>query len=222
MKSVRPLIYAAILAGTASTASASDHDIGLNVGSLGIGPQIGWTLSPGNFHGRLSLGLIDYPESAVAEGIEYDGDLELKNIALLGDYYPFGGIFRISAGVIVNDNAFSATGKVDAGDEYTAGGETYTAGAGDTATGEITFDSLAPYIGIGFGRASSSKGLSFTADLGVMSLGGASASIDIASRDPALQAEASRYATSAESALEDELDALALYPVIQVGALYRF
>lgn len=223
MKAAKSLFCAAaVLAGTSTVAGASGHDIGLNVGSLGVGPQLGYTLSPNQFHVRLATGFLDYSDSAVAEGIEYDGDLQLRNAALLGDYHPFGGGFRISAGVVGNDNAFSATGELEDGTTYTADGETYTADSGDSANGEITFNSLAPYLGIGVGHTDTSTGLSLTADVGVMHLGSASASIDIDTQGSTRQAEADEYAANAESDLEDELEALELYPVIQADAVYRF
>lgn len=110
---------AAVLTVTSTSAGASGHDIGLSVGSLSVGPQLGDTLSPNQFPVRQATGFLGYSDSAVAEGIGYDGDLQLRNAALRGDYHLFGDGFRISAGVVVNSNAFIAAGKVEDGTTYT-------------------------------------------------------------------------------------------------------
>lgn len=204
----------------AGSVQAAEYDLGVNVGTLGVGPQLGMTIVPNKFRARLATGFLDYSDSVTADGIEYDGDLQLRNAALLGDYHPFGGVFRISGGAVFNGNEFSATGRVVDGQTYTSDGVTYQASAGDSVDADVDFNSVAPYLGIGWSSASSDSGFSFTADLGVMYQGSPSASIDI--NTSSNQAQANEYAANAERELNDELDSFKLYPVVQIGAMYRF
>lgn len=206
----------------ATPASATGIDFGLNAGTLGAGPQLGITIVPDTFRARLATGFLDYSDTVTADEIEYSGDLKLRNAALIGDYHPFGGVFRLSAGAVLNANEFSATGTVIDGTTYTADGVSYTASAGDSVNADVDFDAVAPYVGIGWGSAGRNSGLSLSADIGVMFQGSPSASIDIETSNASVQAQADQYAARAESDLNDELDGFELYPVVQLGAIYRF
>lgn len=213
---------AIVFVASVTSAQASPYDLGLSAGTLGVGPQLGAVIVPNQLHIRLVSGLVDYTDTFEVEGIDYDGDLELRNMAVLVDYHPFKHFFRISGGVILNDTSFSAAGKVDVGETYSANGVTYTAQAGDEVSGEANYDSFAPYVGVGVGSASAMPGLSFTADLGLMFLGSPSTTIDINTASSSNQSDADRYADSAEADLAAELDEYELYPVLQIGATYRF
>ena len=212
---------ALLAAGSAQAVSLDAFDVGVTAGTLGAGPTLGVTVVPDTFRARLTTGFLDYSESTTVDGIAYEGDLELRNAALIGDYHPFGGLFRLSAGAVINGNAFDATGTVVDGETYTANGTTYTAGTGDSVNAEVDFDDIAPYVGLGLGTAGVEGGLSLSADIGVMFQGTPDAQITI-NTDAATQAAADRYAREAEDDLDDDLEDFELYPVIQVGAVYRF
>ena len=216
--SVLPLLIAS---GSAGAISLGSVDVGVNAGTLGAGPTLGVTIVPNKFRARLTTGFLDYSDSATSEGIKYEGDLELRNAALIGDYHPFGGLFRLSAGAVINGNEFNATGTVVSGQTYTSNGVTYTAGAGDSVNASVEFDDLAPYAGFGWGTAGVEGGLSLSADIGVMFQGTPEADISVDTA-PALQAQADRYAREAEDDLNNELEDFEMYPVIQIGAVYRF
>ena len=212
---------ALLTAGSAQAVSIDSFDLGVNAGTLGVGPTLGMTIVPDKFRARLTTGFADYSDTAISEGIEYEGDLEIRNAALIGDYHPFGGIFRLSAGAVVNGNEFNATGTVVGGQTYTSNGVTYTAGTGDSVDASVGFDDVAPYAGFGWGTAGVEGGLSLSADIGVMFQGTPEAEISI-DTDPALQAQADQYAREAEDDLNSELEDFEMYPVIQLGAIYRF
>ncbi|WP_410473718.1 hypothetical protein [Guyparkeria sp. TX1] len=200
-------------------AQAAEFDVGVNVGTLGIGPELGMTIVPNKFRARVTTGFGSYSETFTVDGNEYEGDLELRNAGLLGDYHPFGGYFRVTGGVIFNDNSYSAVGDQDS---YEVQGLTVPAAPGDRITADVDFNPVAPYLGIGWSSANNEPGLSFRADIGVMYQGAPDATVDVKTSDPFRQPYADQYAEQEEKDLNDELEDYKLYPVVQVGLVYRF
>ncbi len=100
------------------------------------------------------------------EGIDYNLKLKANRFALFGDWYPFGGTFRLTGGVTANDYklTLAATG---AGGSLTIGDNTYTTTAADRLDGTVKFPGATPYLGFGWGHQSGS-GLRFSADVGAM------------------------------------------------------
>jgi uncharacterized protein (DUF2062 family) len=80
---------------------------------------------------------------------------------------------------------------------------------------ELTFNKVAPYIGIGFDNPlAGAPGLGFTFDLGTFFQGGPKASMT-----------ATKLLTPSASQsgiLEDDLKALKFYPVLSFGLYYKF
>ncbi len=85
-------------------------------------------------------------------------DINWSSVQLVGDWYPGDSGFRLSGGLVFNNNKIniSGTGEVN--------GKTATVDA------EIKMsDSVAPYVGIGYStRPKAAKGFGFNYDLGVM------------------------------------------------------
>lgn len=200
-------------------ASAGQIDAGLSAGTLGYGPQAGFVVVPGKFDARLNFGYLNYSYNTTSQGVAYDGHLKLNNVGLLGDWHPFGGWFRVTAGAFYNDNKFSLTGQ-SSGGTYTFNGVTYTAAQAGTVTANVSFNSLAPYLGIGWGNDSDSAGLHLTSDVGVMYQGRPNATITAtgAASNPALAADVQ----AAQGKLQSDLNSFQWYPVVQVGLVYRF
>lgn len=215
-------IAVAALASVAS-ANASGFDVGVNVGSMGVGPQIGYTIVDNKLDVRLATGFLSYNHSETSSQMDYSGSLKLRNAALLADYHPFSGSFRLTAGVVINKNKLTLDGRPTPGTTYTTNdGYTYTAEAGDSVNATVDFRNAAPYVGIGWGRNDMKPGLHFTADIGAMFQGSPRSTINITTSNPAAQAQADAYAANAKSQLNSDLKRFKVYPVVQAGVLYRF
>jgi hypothetical protein len=112
--------------------------------------------------------------------------------------------------------------------QVTIGNITYQASDLGSLTGLVDFDSVAPYLGIGWGNAvSADKKWGFTADLGVVFQG--SPNIDLnatlgstAAANGVTQAQLDAEVAREEANLTDDLDDFDVYPVIAFGASYRF
>jgi hypothetical protein len=98
------------------------------------------------------------------EGILYSGDLQAKRLAAFADWYPFAGVFRLSAGYTSNKYKLTLDAS-GAGRTINVGGTNYTLGAGDGLLVEVKYPNSMPYLGLGWGHQQGS-GLRFSLDLG--------------------------------------------------------
>lgn len=224
MKSLRKhmILAAALALATPFAAQASPIDIGVSAGSLGVGASLGYTIVSDELDVRALFGALNYSMSTSSGNMNYGGNLNLRNIALLADVHPFMGSFRLTAGLIADKNKLTLNGTPIAGTTYSSGGATYSAQAGDRVSASVGFHSVAPYIGFGWGTNDKSSGFGFTSDIGLMYQGAPQADVSVQTADPSGQAAANAYAANAQTTLNNDLKAFKWYPVVQVGVIYRF
>ncbi|MDP2004832.1 MAG: hypothetical protein Q8K45_04085 [Rubrivivax sp.] len=103
-------------------------------------------------------------KSTVEDGINYDGNYKLQRSALLADWFPFSGSFRLTGGATFNTYKITLDAN-GAGGSITIGDRTYITTAADGLKVQIDFPKTTPYIGIGWGHQTGS-GLRFSADIG--------------------------------------------------------
>lgn len=158
--------------------------------------------------------------------LKYSSDLELSNFGAILDWYPWGGVFRVSAGAVYNDNNF----KVEASCENPSGCEVGSSQFSRTEIGTITtridVQEFGPYLGIGWDKGIESTGrwiISF--DIGAYYQG--SPDVEMTSNgscvNSALIGAACRAALEEEeNEIEDEIEDYVFYPVVTLGIGYRF
>lgn len=169
--SVRPRSgrrFAAVLAlaATGLLPQAQAGEVYANVGLPGIGLGYAHPIDS-RFTVRADfMTLGSRSKSTTEEGIRYDGRYKLQRLAVLGDWFPFGGSFRLTGGLSSNQYkvTLDATG---ANGSLTIGDRTYTTTAADGLKVEVKFPSVTPYLGIGWGHQSAS-GWRFGADIGAL------------------------------------------------------
>lgn len=195
-------------------------DIGLNLkaGTLGAGVELSRSFGE-KFSVGLGINAYDLKTTDSSSDIDYDFNFDLQSVALLGNYHPFGGVFRLTAGALYNKNELKLTGKPSAGSTYSINGVSYTAAQVGTLTGTLTFNSIAPYFGLGWGNRPGGK-LGLSADVGVLHQGSPKLALSAtgALSNPTLAADLERERQSAESDLSD----FKWYPVVSLGLYYRF
>ncbi|MEM6818833.1 MAG: hypothetical protein AAF578_08575 [Pseudomonadota bacterium] len=213
-------IAAALLVSAAliSTNASAEGSIGLKAGTLGIGIEGTYKISE-KWGIRGGINQFDYSFDDDIDDITFDGDLELNSIALLADFRPAGGGFRITGGAVINNNEVTAV--ADPFADYEIGNNIYTLEEVGTLSAVADFDSVSPYLGLGFDWGVGERAtISF--DLGVLAQGEAGIGIDSTggtlSNDPALRADLD---IEEESGVDD-LDDLELLPVLSLGFHYRF
>jgi hypothetical protein len=110
------------------------------------------------------------------EGIAYDGALKTTRLALLADWHPMGGSFRLTAGLTSNQYKLDLRAS-GAGGTLTIGNTTYTTTAADQFRVLVKFPSTAPYLGVGWGHGLG-QGFRWSFDIGA-SIGRAKVSYEI-------------------------------------------
>jgi hypothetical protein len=223
---MRKLVIASI-AGLAIVASAvslpaSAEDgklaVGVTGGTLGLGPEISWRFSE-HVGLRANGGFYDYDDTDDLDDIEYDAKLKLNSFGAMLDWYPFGGGFRLSVGGRINNNEIDLEGSpttlVEIGDVE------YTPAEVGTLSGTVTTDSIAPAFTLGYGGRLA-KGFTFSLELGVMLQGSPKINDLTASGTLANNPAFIQQLAIEEQRAEDDAHDFKLWPIIQIGLLYRF
>lgn len=198
------------LPGTAPAAEGTA--LGIKASTLGIGLELTQSLAP---HANLRVGVngYSYDFTDTEAGIRYKFELDLRTGALLLDWHPFGGTFRVTAGGFYNKNELSAraSGTLDIGNS------TYT---NATADASVTFKKGAPYLGIGWGNpVARNKRFGFGVELGVLFQGSPDVELSAtANGTPVNPADVDRE----EAQLESELADYDKYYVIGLTFSYKF
>ena len=213
MRILPALLLGLATAGTAQAQWAPD----VNVGTLGAG--VGATIAlTGSASARFAVAGWDFKRNYSESGVDYRAKLRLLNAPILLDWHPGGGWFRLSGGIV--PNADKATlDAVPSGGTFTFNNVLHNASEVGSATGSVKVNSVAPYLGIGFGNpVGRDTTWSFGTDLGVMYLGKPKASLTVtcsasisASQCAQLQSDASAEVDQ----LNDTISNLRWYPVVQ-------
>ncbi len=218
----KKIILPALIAFTvlfSSSAYSGDNSVSIKAGLLGAGLEAGRSLSD-SIGARIGINYFTYDYSATESDIEYDFSLGLKTLSVLLDWHPFRGSFRLSGGIVFNGNRLDAS--ATSSDTYDIGDRTYTASEVGSLDGEIDFDDVAPYVGLGwdtsFGRK---EGLGFLFEIGAIYQG--SPRVDLSASGPiASDPDFINNLSKEEDNLQSALDNFTYYPVLAVGLSYRF
>jgi hypothetical protein len=212
-------IAAAALGGVTSAQAAG---VGARIGTTGLGADFGWEIAP-TLGGRIGLSGGSYSTHVDSSDVRYDAKLKLANANLMLDWSPLGP-FRITAGIIPNNNKIDVTGEPSNG-TYTFNGNTYNASQIGSLSGTVKpGNSAAPYLGIGYGNVWT-KGVNFYFDLGVMFQGSPKATLNLTcgtAATPAQCAQAQNDVAAEQTRLEDSLKKFKYFPVASLGITIGF
>lgn len=197
--------------------SAGGVGLTAKLGTLGAGLEA--TVGAGDYLGfRFGVNGMSSGARVLKDEGTINTDMEWLSYGALVDIHPFGSGFRISGGGLVNKNKFKM--KADLTEPVELNGTDYRLSA---LSGDVTFDELAPYAGIGYGNAVGADGRwHFSCDFGVMFQGKPKVQARATASDPALQAIVDHALAEEVADIQDDADAFQLYPVIAFGVSYRF
>jgi hypothetical protein len=214
--------FAGVLSVTAALAVPQlAHAVDLDVyGGVGLpGATLGLRVDMGhNLAARLEqMSSRKIDESGVTEGVDYNATARLRRTAVLLDWHPFAGGFRVTGGLSFNKMAaqFVARGGVQTINDKTI-----------NLTGRLfqldaEFPNTTPYLGLGWtSKANGDQpGIGFHADVGVhIGKFKASSKQNIVGQGGITQAD-----VDAETAqLQDKLNRLSALPSASLGVSYRF
>lgn len=220
MRLMRSCVFTAAALCVAGSVQAAG--VGLRAGTTGLGADVGFGLVP-TLSARIGYSGLSFNTTVDATDVSYDTKMRLSNLNLLLDWSPLGP-FRLTGGLIVNDNKADVTGQPSGG-SYTINGVTYPAAAIGSLGGSVQAGNrAAPYLGIGYGNVSGA-GVNFYFDLGVMFQGTPSASLSVTcgAALSAAQCNQLRSDVAAEQVnLQNDITRFKYYPVANIGVTIGF
>lgn len=200
-----------------SCLTAGGTSLGLNVGTMGFGGEVNLSLG-GDISARLGVDFLGIGRSDEIDDISYELDASLAWVPLLLDYNPGGGVFRLSAGLVMNLNDVtlesSSTGSIE------IGGHTYSPSQFGKLITDIDSRGAAPYLGIGFGSRLPDKGsLAVALDLGAMFQSyRVTLSHEGGNIPPSLEEQFLGDLEEESHTVEDELNgSFGIYPILRLG-----
>ncbi len=212
--------------------------VSAEIGSLGYGANIGWAL---NDKTELQAGWAGgdvtdlFGSDFDAKDINYDVDTDFSNPYLGVQLRPAGNWFTMGAGVIVPDNSIDVKANAEGNGYYSIDGSKFYAGSANAE--QIAADDfggqnvgnlegsldhrnkLAPYATIGF-RPNIGNNWGVFGEVGAAYLGKVDATVRYTGEEGNAVA-AQDAARRAEKDLEDK-DWLEWFPIVKLGATYRF
>lgn len=217
------LIAVAFATLAAGAAHARDVSITGDIGTTGAGFHLVTPLHQ-RLNARIGINGLSYSADKSTDDADYRASLKMRTFDALLDYYPMDNQFRLSAGLIYNGSKVTARAKPKGG-EFTFNNNTYRADEAGQIDGRIDFRQAAPYLGIGWGNAvAANKGWGFTSDVGVMFQG--SPRTQLANSGCTISAtECAQLKADLEVErrdLDDRARDIRYYPVIRIGATYKF
>ena len=203
------VVVTALLASFTYMGAAQAIGIGVKAGTTGIGVDAAMSVFP-LVDARIGYSGMKWGLDKDTSGASYKGDIKLSNVNALLDFHPLGPMFRLTGGLIFNQNKYDATGTANG----IPGSFNATVESGRSA---------APYLGVGWGRVAG-MGVNVYADLGLMFMGEPKATITAnctgltAGQCTTLQ----NQVASEQQALQDSLNRFKTYPVLNIGVTIGF
>ncbi|WP_254795337.1 hypothetical protein [Halomonas sp. QHL1] len=207
----------------ASNSFAFDKKVTVSAiaGTTGFGADASW-----RFHENLAVTArytdgLDLDTDFDEDGVNYNADFGMKASSVKMDYFPFGGRFFLSAGIMMPDIEANVVGTPDDGSTYEINDNTYTATEIGSVVGSATVsDGTQPYVGLGW-RSSHQSGLSFFSEFGVVATN-VDVSLSTTRNLEALNPQLQEDIRAEEQSLKDDIDKLPVFPVAVLGVSYTF
>ena len=194
---------------------------GVQAGTQGFGINLSYNIVP-SFYLKLEGNYFRYNRSFNISDIDYEGNVDLSNVGLTGNYLPFEGSgFRVTAGAFFSHNEITGSTK-GAGQQVNVNGTTYTLQPADSIEETAKWNACDPYLGVGWDWAFGEKqNLVLGLDLGVSYIGSPSTSVTGTGRfatNPVAMADL----VAEQANVQDDLSRYKFYPVVKVSFTYRF
>jgi len=222
MRPAATIIAFAFAIALAASGPAGAQGVGLRVGTLGAGGDIGWGIAP-TLSARVGYSALDFGATVNTDDVRYDGRVKLSNLSGLLDWSP-AGPFRLTAGLVGTNNRVSVSA-TPSGSIYTINGTTYQASDVGGLSGMVEpGNRIAPYLGIGYGKVAGA-GVNFYFDLGVIYQGSPNATLTGTCGAAMSSAQCTQFQSDVAAerySLERSLNKYKLYPVGQVGITIGF
>lgn len=210
-------LAALVLLMTGIANADNNFGVGLKAGTLGLGLEASWEPLP-YMDIRLGANAYDYTDNGSQAGVPYDATLTLDNYYVTGNFHFPISPMRITGGLYANGNEFQM--RNDDALDLDIGGINYPGAGIGTLTSVASFESTAPYLGIGFDFTLAGK-VGLNLDFGVLWQGEPNVTLEadgILAQDPGFQSALEDERLE----LEDEMSEFKAWPVVSIGFVYKF
>ena len=134
--------------------SAGKIGIGVKLSSLGVGFEAAVpVMSRANI--RAGVNIFEYDRTLSQDGVSYVGKLSFRSSEAYFDWFPFGGSFHLSPGVMLyNGNKITANASVPPNQTFSFNGQDYSSDPNDPLRGDakLDFKRVAPAFLVGWGN----------------------------------------------------------------------
>lgn len=222
---------------TKQSESGMHFGVGIKMSSLGAGVEgaVGFNAHSG---ARIGGNFFQYNHTFISSGISYPTALSLRSAQVTYDWFPFGGSFHISPGVLYSANSGTATPYVASGTLFTLQDTSYRSGAVPVSGwAKAKLNPVDPVLLIGWGNlAHRTKHIIFSVEGGVAYHGAPKITLGLAGTvcDPsqgpsgstcrpiASDATVQANVLALQAKLQHNASPFVVYPVIVLGVGYRF
>ncbi len=223
MKNVRTKAALVALVLATSGAANADFGVGLKAGTLGLGAEGRWSPIPW-FDLRVGAHQYDLDTSGREASVDYDATFAMDNYFLTSNFrFPLSP-FRVTLGVYSNGDEIQMTSQDTADGMLDFGGGSFDTGDIGSLQSVTSFDSTAPYFGVGYDFELFGK-VGLNMDFGVLWQGEPHVSLyatDYDNASPLIQAELDAALAIESAALEDEFSDYKAWPVVSLSFVYNF
>ena len=200
-------------------------NIGLKIGTLGAGVDISKPVNDW-ISLRVNANGFNYTTTDTSEYSSFlkaDTEYKLETIGLLADFHLLQ--LRITAGLYVNHNTFIETTTPTSNKSIYLNNNLYNISSIAEVKSTVTFNKLAPYVGVGWGNNGSREGWNLTFDVGLMYHGDPQLDLEVKT-NPSIPSLVTN-AIQADALIEQEIQRRDLsdfpfYPVVMIGMNYSF
>jgi len=211
-------------------AHAVEMGVGARAGTFGLGVDFDLGLIENTLNLRLGYNTLGFDYTVDDTDVRYDGEVEINSFSAMLDWHVVGGSFRVSLGAVGSGPEIDIVGTPSSTNTYTIGNTTYTAAQIGSVRGKVELgNSVAPYIGLGFGNVAGSNRVSFLFDVGLIYGGTPDVSLTATCGTAlsttacnTLQTQLQNDVRVERQELEDDVSAIKWFPVISFGIGVRF
>ena len=216
--------------------SQTNGGVGVKLSTLGIGFD-GAVATTDRSNVRVGFNFFNFNHDFDNDGITFAGHLKLRSVTAQFDWFPTGGGFHVSPGLMIyNGNRFEADALVPGGQQFTLGNDRLLSDPSNPVNGaaKVSFDKVAPEITVGWGNVAprGDRRWSIPVELGVVFsraptavlglLGSACLTNGTNCRNVALEPRLQADVQQEQTDLNDDLEALKIIPIFSIGFGYRF
>lgn len=212
--------------------------VGVSVGTLGIGAEVATPLA-NRLNLRGGANFLSYSRNIEDNGLNYIANLDLHSGQASLDWFPFGGSFHLSPGVMLyNGTKVGGSVQVPNDASFTINNVRYYSDPSDPLSGSanVTFPKVGPQLMLGFGNMIPRKmgrHFSVPVELGVVYFGTGTTSLNFSGSactsfggvncQQVTSFTAFQSNVTAEQAkIEKDVKYARFYPVVRIGFSYMF